>query len=108
MISDNLTLVAGSGKSIENVDDFVYLGSRMKSSEKDFKVSKAKALGACHQMKLVWKSYMRRELKVRLFLATVESILLYGSETWTVSQTLAKRIDGCYTRMLRMALIDWK
>ena len=69
MISDNLTLVAGSGKSIENVDDFVYLGSRMKSSEKDFKVSKAKALGACHQMKLVsWKSYMRRELKVRLFL----------------------------------------
>ena len=30
-------------------------------------------------------------------------------ETWTVSQTLAKRIDGCYTRMLRMALnIDWK
>ena len=73
-------------------------------------VRKAKAWGACHQnMKLVWKSAMRRELKVRLFLATVESILLYGSETWTVSQTLAKRIDGCYTRMLRMALnIDWK
>ena len=34
---------------------------------------------------------------------------MYGSETWTVSQTLAKRFDGCYTRMLRMALnIDWK
>ena len=107
---DNQTLAAGSGKSIEKVDDFLYLGSRMKSSEKDFEVRKAKAWGACHQMKLVWKSDMRRELKVRLFLATVESILLYGSETWTASQTLAKRIDGCYTRMLRMALniIDWK
>ena len=106
---DNQTLVAGSGRSIEKFDDFVYLGSRMKISEKDFEVRKAKAWRACHQMKLVWKSNMRRELKVRLFLATVESILLYGSETWTVSQTLAKRIDGCYTRMLRMAFnIDWK
>jgi len=73
----------------------------MKSSEKDFEVRKAKAWGACHQMKLVWNSAMRRKLKVRQFLDTVESILMYGSETWTVSQTLAKRIDGCYTRMLR-------
>ena len=92
---DNQTLVAGSGKSIEKVDDFVYLGSRMKSSEKDFEVRKAKAWGACHQMKLVWKSEMRRELKVRLFLATVESILLYGSETWTVTPEAPIRCDGC-------------
>ncbi|XP_063685824.1 uncharacterized protein LOC134819652 [Bolinopsis microptera] len=45
---DSPTLVAGSGKTIEKVDDFVYLGSRMKSSEKDFEVRKAKAWGACH------------------------------------------------------------
>ena len=52
---------------------------------------------------------MRRDLKVRLFQATVESILLYGSETWTISKSLSKRIDGCYTRMLRMALnINWR
>ena len=47
-----------------------------------------------------------RELKVQLFLVTVESILQYGSETWTEKR---ERIDGCNTRMLRMALnIDWK
>ena len=41
------------------------------------KEKKAKVWGACHQMKLIWKSdYMRRELKVRLFMATVESILV--------------------------------
>ena len=51
---------------------------------------------------------MRRQLKIRLFRATVESILLYGSETWTVTEALAKWIDGCYTRMLRMALdVPW-
>ena len=31
-------------------------------------------------------------------MASVESILLYGSETWSV--TKAKKLDGCYTKML--------
>ncbi len=71
-------------------------------------VRKAKAWAACHQIKKIWKAGMYRDLKIRLFVATVESILLYGAETWTMSQTLAKRIDGCYTMMLRMALnIHW-
>ena len=55
-------------------------------------------------MKEIWKSNMSRELKVRTFLATVESVLLYGSETWTLTSALTKTIDGTYTRMLRMAL----
>ncbi|KAL5255427.1 hypothetical protein ACHWQZ_G010854 [Mnemiopsis leidyi] len=47
-------------------------------------------------------------MKIRLFRATVESVLLYGSETWTISQAMAKRINGSYSRMLRMALnIRW-
>ena len=51
---------------------------------------------------------MRKDLKIRLFQATVESILLFGSETWTITETLAKRIDGCYTIMLKMVLdVHW-
>lgn len=34
----------------------------------------------------------------------MESILLYGSECWTLTQTLQKSLDGCYTRMLRVVL----
>ena len=52
----------------------------------------------------LWKSDLRRDLKIRLFTDTVESVLLYGSETWTMTKRLTKIIDGCYTRMLRMAL----
>ena len=52
-------------------------------------------------MKKIWSSNLRRDLKIRLFLATVESILLYGYETWTITKSLSKLIDGCYTRMLR-------
>lgn len=102
-------LKASNGSAIEKVEDFVYLGSWIASTEHDFFVRKAKAWASCHQMKNVWTSSLRRELKIRLFVATVESILLYGTETWTITKSLAKRIDGCYTRMLRMALnINWK
>ena len=77
-------------------------------SEKDFEVRKAKAWGECHQLKKIWQSDMRREMKIRLFRATVESVLFYGSETWTISQSMSKRINGYYNRMLRMALnIKW-
>ena len=39
----------------------------------------------------------------------MESVLLYGSETWTVTNKIAKSLDGCYTRMLRKALdVSWK
>ena len=39
-----------------------------------------------------------------VFNASVESVLLYGSETWTLSQQSEHRLNGCYTRMLRQAL----
>ena len=38
-----------------------------------------------------------------MFSATVESILIYGSITWTLISYLKKHIDRAYTRMLRAA-----
>ena len=106
---DQQTLKSRSGKDLDAVKDFVYLGSWIANTEHDFVVRKAKAWAACHKMKNIWKSRLCRRLKIQLFQATVESILLYGSETWTMNKSLVKRVDGCYTRMLRMALnIDWK
>jgi len=102
-------LVSSTGCTIDEVDDFVYLGSWIASSEHDFLVRKAKAWAACHKMRAIWRSDLRRDLKISLFQATVESILLYGSETWTMTESLKKKIDGCYTRMLWMVLdSDWK
>ena len=90
-------------------DNFKYLGGWMESSEKDFEIRKALAWKACHKLSKIWKSHIKKKLKERLFLSTVESILLYGSETWTMTKSLQKRLDGCYTRMLRMAFdVTWK
>jgi len=50
-----------------------------------------------------------RSTKLKVFKTCVETILLYGSESWTLTKTLSKKIDGNYTRLLRAALnISWK
>ena len=98
-----------SGNTIKEVDNFKYLGAWSKSSEKDFTVRKALAWSACHDLRKIWNSALSRKVKVHLFCATVEYVLTYGSETWTLTKALQKQLDGCYTRMLRMALnISWK
>ena len=103
-IENPSTLTSVSGKNIEHVEDFTYLGCKIKESESDIRVRKGKAWGACHSLAKLWKSNLRDSLKIRVFLALVESVLFYGSETWTMTKRLNKIIDGCYTRMLRMAL----
>ena len=98
-----------NGASLKIVKNFKYLGAWTESTSKDFTVRKALAWSACHKMRKVWTSQLSNKMKIRLFLSTVESVLLYGADTWTLTKTLTKQLDGCYTRMLRMALnVSWK
>ena len=51
---------------------------------------------------------MNPMLRRKFFVATVESILLYGCEAWTLTKTMEKALDGAYTRMLRRVLnVHW-
>ena len=52
-------------------------------------------------MNTIWKSKLSTNLKRHFFRAAVESVLVYGSVTWTLTASLEKKIDGTYTRMLR-------
>ena len=46
---------------------------------------------------------------VALLPEEVHSVLLYNSDTWSINKSMQKIIDGCYTRMLRMATnASWK
>ena len=41
--------------------------------------------------------------------SAIETILLYGCESWTLNKAMPKSINGCYTRMLRMAQnVSWR
>ena len=91
------------------VDDYKYLGSHIMDSEKDFNIRKALAWTACNNMEKIWKSNLSRTLKIRIFRVTIEPILLYGSETWTLKAKQIQRLDGCYTRLLRRVLnLSWR
>ena len=74
----------------------------MKSSEKDFEIRKALAWSACPKMKRIWSTNLQRKIKERLFVTTVESILLYGSETWTINKVMEKRLGTCFKKMTEM------
>ena len=85
-----------------------YLGSMVDASEKDISIRKAQAWRALNTMSTIWKSNMDPEVKKKFFIAAIESILLYGCEAWTLTQSQEKSLDGTYTRMLCRAMnIHW-
>ena len=77
-----------NGTSLETVSNFQYLGGHTESTNKDFSVRKALAWNACHRMRKIWNTPLSRNIKIRLFVATVESVLLYGSAAWTLTKSL--------------------
>ena len=94
---------SSDGSDIEKVDDFKYLGGFTKT-EKDLNTRLGQAWGALNALTNVWKADIDNKIKVKVFKQTVESILLYGSESWALSKSLTKSLDGKYTRMLRAVL----
>ena len=66
--------------------------------------------GANSKLNKIWKSSLIAKIVQAPFIAaTVESVLLYGCEAWTITSKLAKNLDGCYTYMLRSVFnIPWK
>ena len=70
------------GSNLKRDEDFNYLGAWIDSSPNDLIIRKALALRTCHQMRNIWKSTLSRKMKLRLMHTTVESVLLYGCETF--------------------------
>ena len=105
----NNTELQANGKTLNRVDNFKYLGSWVENTSKDLKIRKGQAWTAIRKLDNIWKSKLPRNLKINFFRATIESIFLYGAETWTLSKKLNEELDGTYTRLLRHALnINWR
>ena len=96
-----VSLTISSGP-IKKVDNFKYLGSWLMDCGKDLKVREALAWKAALRLVKIWKSkVISRKVKLNLFLACIESTLLYNAVTWTMTNGLTKKLDFCYTRLLR-------
>ena len=92
------------GTPLKLVDSFTYLGNSVTSTEKDIDTRLTKAWTAISRLSIIWKSDLTDKMKHRFFQAAVTSILLYGCTTWTLTKRLEKKLDGNYTRVLRVIL----
>ena len=75
-------LLSRQSKILKVVPDFKYLGSWVNSTEKDIEVRNSLAWKALNDMASIWSSNLSRDLKIRVFQATIESVLLYGCVTY--------------------------
>ena len=115
-ITDNIELWIANGTKIRRAivektkkQDFKYLGAWVDTTYQDIRIRKALAWSALNKMDKIWKSNLSKTSRINLFRATVESVLLYGCETWTLTKKINKTLDGCYTRMLRKVNnVTWK
>ena len=98
------TITAQNGCDLEQVNDFNYLGSKIISSENDIQVRIGSAWSALNKLTPIWKSNLDVSIKREFFRATVEYVLTYSSQAWTLTKSLENKLNGAYTRMLRAAL----
>ena len=66
---------------IQIVRKLKYLGFWIDNSPKDIQTRKVQTRVALTNW-TIWKSNLKRGIKIRLFIRTVESVLLYGYETY--------------------------
>ena len=63
---------------------------------------------ALNKLTPISKSNLDVSIKREFFRATVESVLTYSSQAWTLTKSLENKLNGAYTRMLRAALnVHW-
>ena len=102
------------GSTLKEVPDFAYLGSIISNNcsidrEINNRISRASAAFG----QLTGRVYLNRNLKlstkIRVYQAIVLSILLYGSETWTLYSKQLNRLNAFHLRCLRRMLhITWQ
>jgi Reverse transcriptase (RNA-dependent DNA polymerase)/Domain of unknown function (DUF6451) len=100
-----------NGEEIERVADFTYLGANVSTDggcQKDVEQRISKARCSFARLKNVWRAKnMDLKLKLKIFDACVKSVLLYGCETWFVTNTIESKLQTFVNRCLRNILGIW-
>ena len=99
-------------QDLEDVEEFDYLGSRTTAdgdATSDVKARLSKARHAFAGLKNIWQARnISISTKIRLFKSNILSILLYGSETWKVTNKIIHQLETFQNRCLRRILrIFW-
>ena len=107
--TDPVTL---EGNALEEVETFTYLGSvinKRGGTDADVRARIGKARVAFLQLKNIWISrVLSSRTKIRLFNSNVKMVLLYGAETWRITNTTINKVQTFVNNCLRRILqIHW-
>ena len=85
-----------------------YLGSLI-GTEEDIKRRKGLTHDNYHALESILKSKLVSEpVRIRIFRAYIESIFLYNTKLWTLTNTLERSIDSFHWRLLRKVIhVTW-
>jgi len=100
------------GENIKETDRFTYLGSIVSKdggADDDVRSRINKARHAFNTLRPIWNSRaLSIRNKIRIFNTNVKAVLLYGSETWRVTNTGTNKLQTFVNRCLRHILnIRW-
>ncbi|VDO91066.1 unnamed protein product [Schistosoma margrebowiei] len=106
--------IALDGETLEDVKAYAYLGSIINEhggSDADLKERTGEARAAYLQLKNIWNSkQLSTNTKVRIFNTKVETVLLYGAETWRTTKDIIQKtqafINSCLHKILRIHWSD--
>ena len=92
------------GEKLENVYNFLYLGSDFAADgnqEDDIKRRKALATARCGRLRHIFDSEkLSLDLKLRLYKAAVCSVLIYGCESWILTDKTRRSINNINSLLL--------
>jgi len=106
-------LVYVRGEQLEHVSEFKYLGATLTengTSEIEVKHRVGMATSALARLESIWKMRsISMKTKIKLLNSMVKSILMYGCESWTITDKIWKKVEAfemkCYRRLLG---ITWR
>ncbi|KAL6491468.1 hypothetical protein MHYP_G00018130 [Metynnis hypsauchen] len=100
------------GEDLKETDHFIYLGSVVNTdggADEDVRSRINKARLAFNTLRPIWNSKaLSQRSKIRIFNTNVKAFLLYGSETWQVTNTISNKLHIFINKCLRHILnIRW-
>ena len=97
--------------TVEEVQDFIYLGSNISTNggaNKDVELRINKARHAFRTLRPVWlSSQLSINTKIHIFNTNVKPVILYGCETWKTTQSLNNKLQVFINSRLRYILKVW-
>ena len=100
------------GEKIEHVNNYVYLGCNINNDGND-EVDLERRIQLANitiakLKKLIWNKKFHPRFRNKLFMCFVFPVVVYGSQTWTMTKQMEKRVNSWWIKQMRIMTMTSK